>query len=162
MLRRHYHSLKPQPVLPVSQIAILVEMSKKGGFTTNSKKTTGYTLVLQKHMMGRSNRVARMFGSRRVLQVSVPTASIQRNSEGLRDFFSHKFVLNGRIFEAVCAKDHSVYLLETGDYDELGSRLATWSHISNNGRKSLLEFMLWHNPINFNSSQVILVGSSLL
>jgi hypothetical protein len=135
------------------QGAILVELSKKGGFTTNKPRSLEFTIVLQKHKLGRSNRVLRRFGSRRVLQVSVPPVSIRRNSEALREFFSNKFVLNGRVFEAVCAKDHTVYLLETSDYDPSGSALATWSRISNAGRMSLFDFMQWHNPIAFNGAQ---------
>lgn len=133
---------------------MLVEVSKKGGFTTNKPKTLEFTLVMQRHKIGRSNRVARHFSSRRLIQVSVPSASIQRNSEALRDFFAHKFVLNGRIFEAVCAKDHTVYLLETADYDAVRSNLPVLDHLSNQGRMSLAEFMTWHNPTTFNKSQV--------
>jgi RNA-dependent RNA polymerase len=137
----------------VTQGAALVELSKKGGFTTSKPSSFEFTIVLQKHKTGRSNRVLRRFGSRRVLQVSVPETTIKQSGEALREFFSHKFVLNGRVFEAVCAKDHTVYLLETGDYDPTGSGLATLDHISNKGRMSLLEFMQWHNPIDFNNSQ---------
>lgn len=109
---------------------------------------------MQRHKIGRSNRVARHFSSRRLIQVSVPAASIQRNSEALRDFFAHKFVLNGRVFESVCAKDHTVYLLETTDYDAVRSNLPVLDHLSNRGRMSLTEFMTWHNPTTFNKSQV--------
>jgi RNA-dependent RNA polymerase len=139
------------------QGAVLVELTEKGGFTTNKPRSLEFTIVLQKHKFGRSNRVLRKFGSRRVLQVSVPSGAIQRNSEALREFFSNKFVLNGSVFEAVCAKDHTVYLLETSDYDPSGSGLATWSHISNQGRVSLFDFMQWHNPIVFNSTQASLL-----
>jgi len=145
--------------MAVEQGAVLVELSKKGGFTTNKPRSHEFTIVLQKHKMGRSNRVLRRFGSRRVLQVSVPPAVIQRNSEALREFFSNKFVLNGRVFEAVCAKDHTVYLLETGDYDSSGSGLATLDHISKHGRMSLFEFTQWHNPIDFNNTQASILMS---
>lgn len=101
--------------------------------------------MMQKHKIGRSNRVARHFGSRRLIQVSVPSASIQRNSEALCDL-ANKFVLNGRVFEAVCAKDHTVYLLETADYDTLRSNLPVLDHLSNRGRMRLAKFMTWHNP----------------
>lgn len=129
-------------------------MKKKGGFTTNSKGSVEFVIVLQKHKVGRSTRIARRFGSRRLLQVSLPPVLVQRNGKSILEFFSNKFVLNGQIFEPVVAKNHTVYLLETSNFDNTGSGLATWSHLSPNGRMSLLDFMQWHNPMDDNSNQV--------
>lgn len=73
----------------------------------------------------------------------------------LKEFFSaNKFVLNGSVFEAALAKDHTVYLLETADYAEAITGLATENYLSSRGRLSLAAFFQWHNPTSHNSSQV--------
>lgn len=140
--------------ITVSQVATLVKASNGGIDVTSAPNAPEFRLVLQRHRIGRSNRVTRLFGSRRLIQVSVSPVFLQKASSALWEFFTHKFVLNGRIFEAIYVKDGTVYLLETADYHAPGSRPPARSGLSNRGRVTVAEFITWHNPPKFNSAQV--------
>ncbi|KAF8320916.1 hypothetical protein DL93DRAFT_2224612 [Clavulina sp. PMI_390] len=141
----------------VAQCVTLVEHPKKKNPVLAQKPNEDlFTLVLMKHKIAPSTRVSRMFGSRRILQCSISKKVVKKRSEALRNFFwGKRFVLNGRVFEAICAKDETVYMLETGDYIEGVMQVPTLDHISNNGRMTMGEFFDWHNPIIFNSRQTI-------
>ncbi len=75
----------------------------------------------------------------------------------LIQFFSQPFVLCGKVFQAIYAKETTVYLIETNDFTpSLPSGVVTThpSHLSSKGRLSLAEFIAWHNPLGFNINQV--------
>lgn len=111
--------------------------------------TVPYTLVLEKHTIGPSHHVARAFGSRRVLEVIVPEALLRAEVQSIQQFFWRCFVLNGRVFQAVCAVGSSVFLVETGDYPH-----SPRSVLTNNGRKSLQRILAWQNSFKSDPSQV--------
>ncbi|KAF8320917.1 hypothetical protein DL93DRAFT_2224613 [Clavulina sp. PMI_390] len=143
------------------RVALTVQPTKSTDVVAAKPTTDQFNLVLMKHKIAPSNRVARKIGSRRVLQISISDEAKQ--CETLRDYFvGTKFVLNGRIYEAICAKEGTVYLIETGTYAEGGVQLPPFDYISNNGRMSWEEFINWHNPIRFNSHQAISKWSARL
>jgi RNA-dependent RNA polymerase len=88
-----------------------------------------------------------MLGSRRVLEAIIPETLLRTEVQTIRRFFSRRFVLNGKVFQAVCAAGSSVFLVETGDY-------APRSALTNNGRKSLQEIFSWLHRIESSPSQV--------
>ena len=115
-----------------------------------------YSLRLKRLTIGRSHRVSRFYGSRRVVSVSIPEEILCPGNQ-LVEFFSRSFVLCGKVFQAIYAKEATVYLIETGDFTpSLPSGAATMrtSHLSAKGRLSFAEFIAWHNPLKSNVNQV--------
>ncbi|PIL31169.1 RNA-dependent RNA polymerase [Ganoderma sinense ZZ0214-1] len=125
----------------VQQAAVLREEGNRDG---------GFRLVLAKMEMGKSNRFARFLGSRRMLQVSILHSIVSGRADELRAFFGRKFVLCGRVYVAFCVKGTRVFLMETPeDYE----RVAVAS--GDDRRITLMDFVVWHNPIELNSSQLM-------
>ena len=83
------------------------------------KKTTSqYSLQLgAMQKVGRSHRLARYLGLRRVLQIKLPEKMLynQKEMNELKDLFAYKFVLCGRVFVAFVVKDQKVYLVKTDE-----------------------------------------------
>lgn len=141
----------------VSQIVSLISPSAET-LTGRTHKSGVFTLIPSKHKIIRSNRLSRFFGSRRVVEVKVSKELVNKQGPALRAFFLQKFIINGRIFQAVTAKDHIVYLLETEDHTFPRSPL---SNLSNRGRMTLIQFINWHNPPEPNKHQVPRINHSL-
>lgn len=120
------------------------------------RKTARCTLRLQLEPleMRRSTRLARQFGSRRVLQVRIPEDLLR--GEARREtiqYLSNKFILNGRVFAPTPPKEGAVYFIEINeDYER-----TPVDKFGDQYRKSLREVLDWHNPMTLNSQQVILV-----
>lgn len=125
----------------VQQIARLVK--EDGKFTLQ-------LAPMQK--VGRSHRLGRYLGSRRVLQVKLPSDAVYK--EGimgeLKELLSKKFILCGRVFEAFSVKDEKVHLVET---DENYQRRPKGSD-GDGYRYSLRTLIEWYNPLGLNSKQV--------
>ncbi|KAJ3861553.1 RNA dependent RNA polymerase-domain-containing protein [Lentinula novae-zelandiae] len=116
------------------------------------RKTARCTLRLQLEPleMRRSTRLARQFGSRRVLQVRIPEDLLR--GEARREtikFLSNKFILNGRVFAPTPPKEGAVYFIEINeDYER-----TPVDKFGDQYRKSLREVLDWHNPMTLNSQQ---------
>lgn len=99
---------------------------------------------------GRSYRLARYLGSRRVLQVKVPDDMMLKENQNVKAFLAQKFILCGRVYVPLCSKDNGVYMVETDqDYErdpveEFGDHL----------RKSFGDIVRWHNDLALNKDQV--------
>ncbi|KAF9236846.1 RNA dependent RNA polymerase-domain-containing protein [Melanogaster broomeanus] len=111
-----------------------------------------FTIRLEKPEIRRSHRFSRFLGSRRILQVRVVDDLLYKYGDDVRSLLtSSKFILCGRVFVPFHAKEGSVYMMETNeDYQ----RTANWRD-GDQFRKSLKDFLDWHNPLHFNSSQPI-------
>lgn len=112
----------------------------------------GYTLTLgAMQKVGRSHRLARFLGSRRVLQVRIAEKALydQREMDGMKKFFAHKFVLCGRVFASFAVKDKKIYLVETSeDFERMPDERE-----GDNRRMSLEELVNWYNPMELNDKQ---------
>jgi RNA-dependent RNA polymerase len=138
----------------VQQVArVVTKLAFDGDGTAPS-----YSLRLEKQAMGRSHRISRFYGSRRVIQVTIPKTIFNSFNNGLYGYFiNNAFVIFGRVFRAVFAKDRHVYLVETNeDY----KRKALDNPIDQD-RLSLHEFINWHNDICHNLHQVLTKNSCL-
>ncbi|KAF8342289.1 RNA dependent RNA polymerase-domain-containing protein [Cantharellus anzutake] len=120
-----------------------------------SRRDKKYAFQPEKLEIGRSHRVSRFYGSRRVISVSIRDSIVRQATNRLTEFFSHSFVFSGKVFQAVYAKEATVYLVETGDFMPSHTSTAGMlpSHLSSNGRLSLSEFLEWHNPLRLNQKQ---------
>ena len=114
------------------------------------EQTNGeFRLSLAKMEMRKSHRFSRFLHSRRLLQVSIPQKLVNGRAKELRAFFSQKFVLCGRVFVAFGAKDKKVFLMETPEDYERGTRVP-----GDKCRITLEDFVAWHNPMDRNGAQV--------
>ncbi|KAI0684677.1 RNA dependent RNA polymerase-domain-containing protein [Cytidiella melzeri] len=108
-----------------------------------------FSLKLERMQMTRSHRFARFLGSRRILQIKL--TGHQRDVVRERDFLTRKFVLCGRVFVAFSTKEEKVYLMEINeDYEREPLDIQGDQH-----RRSLEEFVQWHNPIEMNEQQPV-------
>jgi RNA-dependent RNA polymerase len=74
---------------------------------------------------------------------------LHANSSGLTQFFQKPFVLWGRVFRTFYAKDETVFLFKTNEiFDATHIRPGHYPGLS------LLQFLEWHNPLEYNHSQV--------
>ncbi|KAJ3851289.1 RNA dependent RNA polymerase-domain-containing protein [Lentinula lateritia] len=116
------------------------------------RKTVRCTLRLQLEPleMRRSTRLARQFGSRRVLQVRIPEDFLRGDArrETIK-YLSNKFILNGRVFAPTPPKEGAVYLIEINEDHER----TPVDKFGDQYRKSLREVLDWHNPMALNSQQ---------
>ena len=137
----------------IQQVARIAPVDK------GSDNSCGFQLALEPLEQRKSNRFARILGSRRMLQVRVPKDLAHgESSERLRRFMAQKFVLCGRVFVPFHAKEGKVYLMETDeDYERLGDMREGDQY-----RMSLAAFVSWHNPLDLNHKQVMLPDSSFL
>ena len=108
-----------------------------------------FQLTLTKMESRKSNRFARFLSSRRLLQVSIGKKLVNDRKEDVDAFFKQKFVLCGRVFVALGAKDNKAFLMETPeDYER------TTTVPGDDKRITLDEFVAWHNPPEENGRQV--------
>ncbi|KAF5383489.1 hypothetical protein D9757_006099 [Collybiopsis confluens] len=126
----------------IQQIATLEE--------TRSEKLR---LRLEPLEMRRSTRLSRKLGSRRVLQVRIAEDFLRDETGKTRmvNFFTRKFILNGRVFVPTPPKENGLYLVEINE--DFGREPS--DTFGDSRRKSLGEILEWHNPVALNSNQPI-------
>ncbi|KAH9885398.1 RNA dependent RNA polymerase-domain-containing protein [Cubamyces lactineus] len=107
-------------------------------------------LVLAPMEMRKSTRFARFLGSRRILQISIPSGLRVNRADELKEFLTTKFVLCGRVFVAFGSKEGKLFLMETKEDYERGP-LAP----GDDQRMSLEDFVAWHNPMAKNGKQAV-------
>lgn len=119
------------------------------GRLVNYQKT--FKIQLEPMEKRRSHRFARYLGSRRMIQLRIPDELVLKELPDVRAYLSSKFVLCGRIFVPLHAKDNSVYLVETNeDYER---RPGSWC--GDEHRHPFANIISWHNPLNLNKKQPI-------
>lgn len=97
----------------------------------------------------RSCRFSRFLGSRRMLQVHVPT---DYQGDDARPYMQQKFIICGRVFVPFQAKEKSVYMVET---NENVDRIPDTQQ-GDQYRLSFNQFVEWFNPLGLNYKQVSL------
>jgi hypothetical protein len=115
------------------------------------KTDDGYKVQLDPPEKRRSHRLARYLGSRRIIQLRVPDELVLEEYQSIQQFLSQKFILCGRIFVPLHAKDSSVYMVETNEAWE-GRQPGLWC--GDQYRKSFADIVYWHNPLDLNKDQV--------
>jgi hypothetical protein len=113
-----------------------------------SEKT--FKILLEPMEKRRSHRFARYLSSRRMIQLRVPDELVMKELPDVRAYLSQKFVLCGRIYVPLHAKDNSVYMIETNeDYERQPGSWCGDEH-----RRSFADVVSWHNPLDLNMNQV--------
>lgn len=116
------------------------------------KGDNGYKFQLDPPEKRRSHRLARYLGSRRIIQLRVPDELVLQERQNVNEYLSQKFILCGRVFVPLHAKDSSAYLVETNENWD-GRRPGHWC--GDQHRKSFAEIVAWHNPLDLNRKQVM-------
>jgi RNA-dependent RNA polymerase len=127
------------------------QVQQRARLEASSDNSEPYVVRLEALESRRSNRVARFFGSRHLLQLNVPPKLLAEQGDEVRSFINgKKFVLCGRVFMHFHAKDNSVYLIETNEDFERSARQTCGDQY----RISFSDFIKWHNPLERNFLQV--------
>jgi RNA-dependent RNA polymerase len=135
----------------VQQVARL-ELAHSEGPPTDPKRRQ-FEIRLEKLESGRSYKIARVLGSRRMLQVRV---SKDLKGEDVVEYLKHDFVICGRVFRAFHTKEHTVYMVET---DDTTFRRSNHDQ-GDQHRIGFNEFIEGFNPLMLNYDQVSVVGLS--
>ncbi|KAG5639652.1 hypothetical protein H0H81_008813 [Sphagnurus paluster] len=99
----------------------------------------------------RSYRLARFYGSRRILQLRIPDELARKDSQKVKEFLLQKFVLCGRVFVPYFAKENTIYMVETLDDYERASMTCAGDQF----RLSFKALVDWHNSLGLNVDQPI-------
>jgi len=111
---------------------------------------SSYKIVLEQLESTRSNRFSRFLGSSGIVQVRMDSTLIQKEREQIHDFLSRNFVICGRVFRTFASKDDSAYMMQPNvDFGRTSDPF-----YGDQYRLSFAEFLMWHNPLDFNSKQV--------
>ncbi|OSD08147.1 hypothetical protein PYCCODRAFT_1430316 [Trametes coccinea BRFM310] len=152
------HFLEKDPDWYAGRIHFTAQLHKeKGGM---------FRLLLDRPVLGTSNRFARRFGSRRFIRVRLHK-DVMWNTPGdeLREYFKQPFVVAGAVFRAFYAKEQNVFLFRTNEnVQQEASGMVTICPPSSLGSPesgarqkeySLMDFLAWHNNLEFNRDQTM-------
>ncbi|KAA1479572.1 hypothetical protein DENSPDRAFT_886867 [Dentipellis sp. KUC8613] len=107
------------------------------------------SMRLERPEMTRSNRFARFLSSRRMIKIKLPKTANFDADGSVRVALARKFVLCGRVFVPIDAKDGKGYLKETSEDYECGGRESE----GDLRRMSFAQFIQLHNTLSRNSKQ---------
>ncbi|KAF8684547.1 RNA-dependent RNA polymerase [Rhizoctonia solani] len=123
-----------------------------------SVHTSGkFEFQLQPPVVSTSCRFRRYLGSRRLIEVRFSEKEPRLKPQVLREYMvENALVINGRVFRAFYARRTIVYLVETNEaLDRQEDEL-----VGDQFRRSLRDFIEWHNPLYANPYQTLNKWSS--
>lgn len=110
-----------------------------------------FKFQLQPPAKAKSFRFRRYLGSRRLIEVRFSEQEPGLRANDLREYFiNNALVINGRVFRAFSARKTAVHLVETDEDMFRPEDPLMGDHY----RKSLIDFIEWHNPLYANPGQV--------
>ncbi|ELU41160.1 RdRP domain-containing protein [Rhizoctonia solani AG-1 IA] len=116
-----------------------------------------FEFQLQPPVVSTSCRFRRYLGSRRLIEVRFSEKEPRLKPQVLREYMvENALVINGRVFRAFYARRTIVYLVETNEaLDRQEDEL-----VGDQFRRSLRDFIEWHNPLYANPYQTLNKWSS--
>lgn len=130
----------------------IVEFRAAVAYDDNRKK---YSLQLQKPELAPSNQFARRWRPDDFLTVKIPQSVRNKKDQGLLSFVLRPIILLGRVFRAYDEKDGKVFFFRTNEV-VCGFTISPTKSFP--GALSLLQFLQWFNPLEFNTKQVSLAS----
>lgn len=118
--------------------------------TRNEDHSSSLRLTLEKPYLGPSTRFTRRFGSDHFIRVKISQTLFYTEGTRLMEYFHQPFIFNGIVYRAFFAKDTTVFLVRTTERWTTGDSSVS----STNTGLSYLQFIMWHNPLEINCSQV--------
>lgn len=138
----------------VEQRAVLVKTSLPRSLVQpSSNQPSQYRVELRaQEVRSKSHRIARRFGSRRLIQLKLPDlkSANDQDREAIGRILEKGFLLHGRIFRAFSGHDNAIHLIETDE--DFGRRPV--ASMGDYRRMSFVNFSEWFNPMQYNSQQV--------
>ncbi|KAL4244292.1 RNA-dependent RNA polymerase [Abortiporus biennis] len=114
------------------------------------------SIVLEKPVLGSSNRFSRRFGSKSFIRVKLPSNELYIHGAEWIPFFKRPFIIMGYVFRAFFAKEENVFLFRTNERVSDVSSDTTHHKLNlreSNDGMSLFSFIKWHNDLSINSQQ---------
>jgi RNA-dependent RNA polymerase len=108
-----------------------------------------------------STRFGRRFGSASFLKLIFSKEALEKlkkQPNHLLNYVQRPIIITGRCFRAYSTRDLNVFYVETNEGSSDTKQMRQW--LLNDpfpGTLSFLNFINWHNPLNYNKSQVTLV-----
>ncbi|PPQ99097.1 hypothetical protein CVT24_009364 [Panaeolus cyanescens] len=106
-----------------------------------------YEIELEPPVLGPSTRITRQFASWSIIRVKIPERILYSDTQQLQQFFRRRFILWGKVYRAIYAKEGTVFLFWTNEV--YGS---TTKH---SGRLSFEDLLDWGNPLAKNAQQLM-------
>ncbi|KAG8979723.1 hypothetical protein FRB94_010185 [Tulasnella sp. JGI-2019a] len=142
----------------IEQRAVLVKVKPPPSLVQTSKHAAAsyreYRIELrQQEIRSKSHRIARRFGSRRLIQLKLPDLTKAKDQDRaiIAKLLQKGFLLHGRIFRAFSGHDGSIHLIETNE--NFGRRSV--ANMGDSRRMSFVDFIQWFNPMSLNSRQLV-------
>ena len=118
--------------------------------TRKNCKPTSYKVTLCSPELGSSCRLTRRCGSWSFLTMKIPQANVfYSGGDHLIAFFKKRFIIWGRVFRAIYAKNNNVCFYWTNE--------TVSNKLSLPGRLSLEGLVNWHNPLTEEANKVTFV-----
>lgn len=116
------------------------------------------TIELQKPFRATSNRFTRRFSSSSFIRVQLSRNTFFKNGAYLMNYFRRPFVIHGRVFRAIFAKERNIFLIRTNEewaYDEKRGEPIIRASDKKTFKLNLsfLGFLQWHNSLEDNNLQ---------
>ena len=122
------------------------KVQQRATFIKTDDRDTPFRIKLERMEMKKSSRFSRLLGSRHLLQFKLSSKDL----DGKNVFLYKRFVLLGRVFMCICAKDKKIYAIEVNeDYQRLPQEAQ-----GDQFRMSLEEFLHMQNPLDLNQRKV--------
>ncbi|KDR83661.1 hypothetical protein GALMADRAFT_150744 [Galerina marginata CBS 339.88] len=125
---------------------------KLGDISAKNEKRPRYKITLEPAELGPSNMYARRFGSKHFFRLKLTKAVMNKNFDLLGNYLSRPLILCGGVFRAFLAKESNVFYVRTNEKTD-GASIIPGETIK--GVMSFLEFLEWHNPMDFNNNQTM-------
>lgn len=108
-----------------------------------------------------STRFGRRFSSASFLKLTFSKEALEKlrkQPNGLLNYVQRPIIIAGRVFRAYSTRDLNVFYVQTNEVSSDTKKLRQW--LLNDFfpcTLSFLDFINWHNPLEYNQNQVTLV-----
>ena len=108
-----------------------------------------------------STRFGRRFGSDSFVKLAFSKESLEKLKKrpgGLLGYAQCPIIIAGRVFRAYSTRDSNVFYVQTNEVSSDTERMRQWlSRDPFSQAFPFLDFIRWHNPLEYNQNQVILL-----
>lgn len=123
--------------------------------------TDSLELQLQSPQQCPSTRFGRKFGSASFVKLTFSREALEKlrkQSGGLLSYAQQPIIAAGRVFRAYSTRDSNVFYVQTNEVSSDTKKMRQWLLKDPFPYAlSFLDFVKWHNPLEYNQNQVILI-----
>ena len=122
------------------------------------KVTESLDLQQQQPQQCPSTRFGRRFGSGSFVKLTFSKEAqerLKKQPDGLLNYVQRPIIIAGRVFRAYYTRDSNVFYVQTNEVSPDTGRMGLWLLKTPFSQPfPFLEFIRWHNPLEYNQSQV--------